>query len=124
MSEPRDFSSPEYKTWRRRVYSRDRHQCQMPGCGSGMKLNAHHIVRWADAPTLRFIVSNGITLCHGCHDSIWNREDEFVNLFRSIVDGKSGNSISAFEIIFEHRKRRIEEEKKRKGLDDEPRDNI
>lgn len=58
----------EYKAWRVNVFKRDGYQCQ--DCGQhGGNLIAHHIQRWADFPELRYEVSNGITLCAGCHDT-------------------------------------------------------
>lgn len=57
--------SPAVLAWRMRVIERDGFQCQH--CGSSEDLHAHHIVRWADAPSLRTADSNGITLCQPCH---------------------------------------------------------
>jgi hypothetical protein len=51
--------------WRRLVLDRDNYECQK--CGDEENLHAHHIVRWIDAPELRLIVANGITLCAPCH---------------------------------------------------------
>ena len=86
MSEPRDFDSPEYKQWRKRVYGRDHYKCRMPGCpGLSQHFEAHHIRRWADYPALRFIVSNGITLCKVCHERVKDRERDFEAQFSAIV---------------------------------------
>ena len=57
--------SPQYKNWRQAVYQRDNYKCSK--CGSTEKLNAHHIKSWKDYPSLRYEVSNGITLCEKCH---------------------------------------------------------
>jgi hypothetical protein len=57
-----------YKTddWRKSVYERDNYTCQK--CGKrGGKLNAHHIIPFSIDKSLRFEVSNGITLCAKCH---------------------------------------------------------
>jgi 5-methylcytosine-specific restriction endonuclease McrA len=56
----------EQKRWRRAVLDRDGHSCQ--DCGSTERLAAHHLMSWKAAPDLRFTVSNGVTLCAGCHD--------------------------------------------------------
>lgn len=61
----------EYKNWRTAVYERDNYTCQCCGARGG-KLNAHHINQFADYPEFRYDVSNGITLCVNCHDSIEN----------------------------------------------------
>jgi|SRR3990167_11539430 len=56
----------EYKTWRASVFSRDHFTCQ--AClRVGGSLEAHHIVRWIDDASLRYSISNGITLCRACH---------------------------------------------------------
>ncbi len=62
----RDRNTPEYKQWRCEVFERDKYTCQV--CWkSGVKLNAHHIKRWADNEELRLDVNNGLTLCEPCH---------------------------------------------------------
>ena len=61
----------EYANWRTAVYERDNYTCQCCGARGG-KLNAHHINQFADYPKFRYDVSNGITLCVKCHDSIEN----------------------------------------------------
>ena len=58
--------SSKYKIWRLSVYERDFFTCQDCKC-SGVRLNAHHIKHFAKYPELRFDISNGITLCKGCH---------------------------------------------------------
>jgi hypothetical protein len=56
----------EYKLWRERVFQRDNYTCQT--CKQvGGHLNADHILPFAQYPKLRFDVSNGRTLCVGCH---------------------------------------------------------
>lgn len=58
----------EVHKWRSAVLERDGYKCTE--CGSTDELHAHHIVRWADAPSLRVIVENGRTLCRQCHEAI------------------------------------------------------
>lgn len=55
------------KMWTKQVKDRDGWKCQK--CGSTDRLHAHHIKRWCDYPELRYEVSNGITLCHPCHEA-------------------------------------------------------
>ena len=56
---------PEYIAWRSAVFERDSYHCVE--CGSGGKLNAHHIKPWSGHSELRFDVGNGATLCLSCH---------------------------------------------------------
>ena len=83
------FGDPNYKKWRISVYKRDNFKCQWPGCSSTKKLNAHHIRKWSDFPTLRFIVSNGITLCYFHHKMIKNMEQSYEEFFNRIVGSKN-----------------------------------
>ena len=62
--------STEYKRWRFDVFARDHFTCQECGDSRGGNLVAHHIKPFADYPDLRFIISNGITLCERCHDKL------------------------------------------------------
>lgn len=86
MSQDRpEYNSKEYKAWRWAVFSRDGFTCQHTGA-KGVKLEAHHIKRWADAPHLRYVVSNGITLAKSVHEEITGREREFEERFTNIVE--------------------------------------
>jgi 5-methylcytosine-specific restriction endonuclease McrA len=55
----------KHKQWTKEVLERDGYKCQV--CGSFESLIAHHIVEWDDSLELRFELSNGQTLCRGCH---------------------------------------------------------
>lgn len=60
-------NSFEYEEWRKQIFERDLYTCQH--CGEvGGKLNADHIKPFALYPDLRLELSNGQTLCEGCHD--------------------------------------------------------
>jgi transposase len=64
-----------YKMWMRAVRDRDGWQCVQ--CGSKERLHAHHIKQWKSHPELRFAVSNGMTLCHSCHERVHGRKLAF-----------------------------------------------
>lgn len=65
--------SIEYRLWREAVFARDNWTCQK--CNKqGVKLNAHHIKRFADYPELRFAIDNGITQCEKCHNKTKRKE--------------------------------------------------
>lgn len=57
----------KYKEWRKSVFERDKYTCQ--DCGQkGIYLEAHHKKSWKNYPKLRYIISNGLTLCIKCHN--------------------------------------------------------
>ena len=58
--------SLEYREWRKLVFERDNYVCVE--CGEvGGRLHADHIKPFSQFVELRFIVSNGRTLCVPCH---------------------------------------------------------
>ena len=68
LSERRgDRFSQRYKRWRFDVFARDSFTCQRCCDSRGGNLNAHHLKPFATHPELRFVISNGITLCDTCH---------------------------------------------------------
>ncbi len=80
----RDWNDPQYKKWRIAVFKRDRFKCKR--CGSRAKLQAHHIRSWADAPDIRFVLSNGITLCKKCHDQIKGQEEGWAAICTALIN--------------------------------------
>lgn len=55
-----------YRNWREAVFKRDNYTCLF--CDKrGVRLEPHHIKPFSQYPRLRFVVSNGITLCYDCH---------------------------------------------------------
>ena len=81
----RNYDDPNYKRWRQAVRKRDGNKCRMPGCSSRRKLQAHHIQGWAKAPTLRYAVCNGITLCRECHERVNGKETYYAQTFLAIL---------------------------------------
>ena len=81
----RNYQDPQYKEWRKKIYARDHHKCQWPGCTNTKKLQAHHIYRWADFPGLRYHPQNGITLCKLHHELIKNDEDSYREFFTKLL---------------------------------------
>lgn len=81
----RNYQDPAYADWRKKIFQRDK-KCKMPGCNSRKRLQAHHIRRWSDASSLRYDISNGITLCAECHKSIQNKESHYESLFLEIIN--------------------------------------
>jgi hypothetical protein len=90
----RNFDDPLYKKWRSDIYKRDKFTCQWPGCSSNKKLNAHHIKKWSDYPNLRFVTSNGITLCRDHHNTIKGMEEQYEVAFLRIILSKNNDKLS------------------------------
>lgn len=82
----RNYNDKEYKQFRKDVTKRDNYTCKMPGCGSRVRLQVHHIRPWSKASSLRYEESNGITLCKKCHDSIKNKEHFYESMFIEIIN--------------------------------------
>lgn len=92
---------PEYREWRKKVFSRDRYRCQCCGIKSGkgigkVTLHAHHIQNFKTHRDIAMDIDNGITLCENCHMK-----------FHSLY-GKSENNL---EQLNEFIKNRIIDEK-------------
>lgn len=86
--------SDKSKNWRISVFERDNYTCQM--CKQvGYKLNAHHIIPFSKDKSLRFELSNGITLCVKCHKKIHlleRQRDKFqFDLFSVSCANKKGS---------------------------------
>ena len=68
----------KYKVWRERVYRRDNWTCQDCGArsenGKRIILHPHHIKPFATFKSLRFVLSNGVTLCRDCHQKRHNHK--------------------------------------------------
>lgn len=60
-----DRNSVQYKEWRASVFERDGYKCLK--CGAKKDIQAHHIKPWKKNKELRYVVSNGETLCRKCH---------------------------------------------------------
>lgn len=58
-------NSKKHNDWKIKVFERDNYFCQH--CGSNKNLHAHHVIKWDEDESLRFILDNGLTLCSSCH---------------------------------------------------------
>ena len=84
------YEKPRYKTWRRRVFKRDRHICRLCGLSKSY-IEAHHIKRKAVYPHLMYRTNNGIALCEPCHGKVTGQEGKYVTLFNHIIRGTVSN---------------------------------
>jgi len=76
--------SHKYLMMRNAVLLRDRYECQMCG-NTGVKLECHHVLRWAKSVAVRQNKRNLISLCKVCHNSIRNKEDRYISIFRAKI---------------------------------------
>lgn len=81
---------PRYKEWRMKVFTRDSFKCKI--CNTKEKLQAHHILRWADYPELRYDINNGITLCVAHHPRKKAEEKRLAPTFVELVSVSSDSN--------------------------------
>lgn len=81
--------SAKYKEWIRKVFARDGFKCIM--CKSAKRIQAHHIIRYADSVAGRQMVSNGCTLCKVCHDKVTGKEQYYAPKLRKLVREKAAS---------------------------------
>ena len=81
--------SAEMKQWKKDVYERDNYTCVLCGAkskkGAAVILNAHHIKRFSEYPSLRTDINNGVTLCESCHKLTYNKESKYEQQFYEIL---------------------------------------
>lgn len=82
----RSFHDSEMKQWRINVYKRDEYTCKINDKECLGRIEAHHILTWKDHPELRYVVANGITLCHFHHPRKRQDEINLAPLYRKLID--------------------------------------
>lgn len=85
LSKKEDKRTYAYADWRNQVYKRDNWKCRLTSSECCGRIEAHHIFNWADYPELRYIISNGITLCHFHHPYKWSEEERMIPIFQEII---------------------------------------
>ena len=79
-----------YKTWKIAVFERDGFTCQLCGEKKSRDItHAHHIKPKRLYPELVYEINNGITLCKECHEFIGKDEQDYEELFYSIVNNNN-----------------------------------
>ena len=78
-------NSSAYRSWRNKIFSRDKKTCRKCGNNEG-RLFAHHIRPFARFPELRLDENNGITLCRRCHESVRYKEDDYIVAFEEMIN--------------------------------------
>lgn len=84
------YETKRYKTWRRKVFKRDKHTCRMCNADNCW-IEAHHIHKKSMYPHLMYRTNNGVTLCEPCHQLVTGRESVYVPLFQHIIKGTLSN---------------------------------
>jgi len=76
--------NPEYRKWRQAVLERDKYFCRI--CYRRYDdLEAHHILPFGKYPLFRWVIRNGLTLCHDCHRMYNQCEEDYIRLFQFIA---------------------------------------
>ncbi len=75
----------EYWLARSQTLKRDCHKCQYPNCRKRTRLEVHHIIPYCYSASLRYEVSNLISLCKFHHHSIKGKESFYAEMFRTIL---------------------------------------
>jgi hypothetical protein len=72
LNRKRSAAKGDLAKWRIAVFERDGFKCRL--CGNGGKFHAHHVESIAEHPERIIDVTNGITVCIPCHESIHGRK--------------------------------------------------
>jgi len=84
----RNYEDLDYKVFRRAVRKRDQKTCKWPECGRKRAIQVHHIYPWAQFPTLRYTVDNGICLCKIHHKVVTKNELEYARFLKLLIQEK------------------------------------
>lgn len=75
----------QYRDWMFQVKNRDNWQCRIANEDCKGRLEAHHILNWVDYPELRFIINNGISLCHAHHPRGRAKEKQMIPTLQELL---------------------------------------
>ena len=78
-------NDPAYQVWRMKIWIRDGFKCRIANKDCIGRIEAHHILGWAEYVELRYEVNNGITLCHGHHPKKRMEEKRLAPEFQALV---------------------------------------
>jgi hypothetical protein len=81
----RSFHDPEYKQWRKKVLERDNNTCRLLSSDCEGRLESHHIFSWKEFPELRYIINNGIALCHRHHPKGESDEKRMIPILQELL---------------------------------------
>jgi len=75
----------QYKYWMLEVKKRDSWKCRLLNSDCKGRLESHHIFNWVDFPELRYVITNGITLCAFHHPKKWEEEKRMIPIFQELL---------------------------------------
>ncbi len=82
----RDRGGQLHREWSNDVKKRDGCKCKIDNQDCKGILEAHHILGWTSHSELRYIINNGITLCHFHHPRKRVEEKRLISFFQSMVE--------------------------------------
>lgn len=77
--------SPIYKAWVKDVRDRDNWKCRLLNKECSGRLEVHHIFGFTEYPELKYIINNGITLCHFHHPRKREEEKRMIPIFQELL---------------------------------------
>ena len=83
--DPRKDLDTQYKYWMLEVKKRDSWKCRLLSSDCKGRLEAHHIFNWTDYPELRYVLTNGITLCRFHHPLGREEEKRMIPIFQELL---------------------------------------
>jgi len=77
---------PIFDEIRKYILKRDKYKCQICSSKKRRFLQIHHIICWADSPSLRYEKTNLITLCGYCHSKkVTKNENHWRGILQEIA---------------------------------------
>lgn len=77
--------SSEYYNWRSNIKIRDNYECKLKNNECSGRLEVHHIFSFTRYPELRYLLTNGITLCKYHHPLKKDEEQRMIPIFQELI---------------------------------------
>lgn len=71
--------------WKKEVKIRDNKKCRLLNNKCNGQLEVHHIFNWEEYPELRYLITNGILLCHFHHPRGREEEKRMILIFQELL---------------------------------------
>lgn len=79
------MENTQYIYWAKQVKVRDVWKCRLLSSECKGRLESHHIFNWVDYPELRYVINNGITLCHFHHPRGREEEKRMIPILQELL---------------------------------------